>query len=61
MIPSVHYSFFLSEGTDPVEASKQAQKNGGSTLGIVLGSVAAFLVFAVFVPGLVVWLVSLVK
>ena len=30
-------------------------------LGIVLGSVVAFLVFAVFVPGLVVWLVSLVK
>ena len=61
MIPSVHYSFFLSEGTDPVESSKQAKKNGGSALGIVLGSVAAFLVFAVFVPGMVVWLVSLVK
>lgn len=44
-----------------MESSKQAKKNGGSTLGIVLGSVAAFLVFAVFVPGLVVWLVSLVK
>ncbi len=61
LIPSVYSSFFLSEGTNLVESSKQAKKTGGSTLGIVFGSVAAFLVFAVFVPGLVVWLVSLVK
>lgn len=61
LIPSGHPCFFLSARNDPVESSKQAKKTEGTALGVILGSLAAFLVFAVFVPGLVVWLVSMVK
>ncbi len=50
-----------NESENPAEKKQTGSKSRGSSLGVVVGSILAFLFFALLTPLTVVWLISLIR